>query len=105
MPPTPMQPCWRTTPHSRAGWEITKENYYHARHRGHRLRTAATVPRVARGAWRVARGAWRVARGAWRVARVLCDRMPSTALIDELLDERLAQRGGSLAGLVKQLVN
>jgi hypothetical protein len=42
---------------------------------------------------------------AWRVARVLCDRMPSTALIDELLDERLAQRGGSLAGLVKQLVN
>jgi hypothetical protein len=49
--------------------------------------------------------AWRVARGAWRVARVLCDRMPSTALIDELLDERLAQRGGSLAGLVKQLVN
>ena len=42
---------------------------------------------------------------AWRVARVLCDRMPSTALIDELLDERLAQRVGSLAGLVKQLVN
>jgi hypothetical protein len=42
---------------------------------------------------------------AWRVARVLCDRMPSTALIDELLGERLAQRGGSLAGLVKQLVN
>jgi hypothetical protein len=42
---------------------------------------------------------------AWRVARVLCDRMPSTALIDELLDERLAQRGGSLAGRVKQLVN
>lgn len=42
---------------------------------------------------------------AWRVARVLCDRMPITALIDELLDERLAQRGGSLAGLVKQLVN
>jgi hypothetical protein len=39
------------------------------------------------------------------VARVLCDRMPITALIDELLDERLAQRGGSLAGLVKQLVN
>ena len=52
---------------------------------------AATVPRVA--------------RGAWHVARVLCDRMPSTALIDELLDERLAQRVGSLAGLVKQLVN
>ena len=85
-----------SSPVSPAGWEITKENYYHARHRGHRLRT---------GGYCSARGAWRVARGAWRVARVLCDRMPSTALIDELLDERLAQRVGSLAGLVKQLVN
>jgi hypothetical protein len=27
---------------------------------------------------------------AWRVARVLSDRMPSTAHIDELLDERSA---------------
>jgi hypothetical protein len=27
---------------------------------------------------------------AWRVARELCDRMPSTALIDQLLDERAA---------------
>jgi len=27
---------------------------------------------------------------AWRVARVLSDRMPSTAHIDELLDERAA---------------
>jgi hypothetical protein len=27
---------------------------------------------------------------AWRVARALCDRMPSTALIDQLLDERAA---------------
>ena len=25
---------------------------------------------------------------AWRVARVLSDRIPSTALIDQLLDER-----------------
>ena len=25
---------------------------------------------------------------AWRVARVLCDRMPSTELIDQLLDGR-----------------
>jgi len=25
---------------------------------------------------------------AWRVARVLTDRIPSTALIDQLLDER-----------------
>ena len=29
---------------------------------------------------------------AWRVARVLCDRMPSTALVDDLLDERLFAR-------------
>jgi hypothetical protein len=27
---------------------------------------------------------------AWKVARVLCDPMPSTALIDQLLDERAA---------------
>ena len=27
---------------------------------------------------------------AWRVAREVCDRMPSTAHIDELLDERSA---------------
>jgi hypothetical protein len=25
---------------------------------------------------------------AWRVARVLCEKMPNTALIDQLLDER-----------------
>jgi hypothetical protein len=30
---------------------------------------------------------------AWRVARVLCESMPSTALIDQLLDERLACHG------------
>ena len=27
---------------------------------------------------------------AWRVARVVCERMPSTELIDRLLDERAA---------------
>ncbi|SPM37352.1 Mycobacterium rhizamassiliense ORFan [Mycobacterium rhizamassiliense] len=27
---------------------------------------------------------------AWRVARVVCERMPSTELIDQLLDERAA---------------
>jgi hypothetical protein len=30
---------------------------------------------------------WLLAR-AWRVARELCDRTPSTARIDQLLDER-----------------
>jgi hypothetical protein len=29
---------------------------------------------------------------AWRVARELCDRMPSTELIDQLLDERATAR-------------
>ena len=38
----------------------------------------------------------RLAR-AWRVARELCDRMPSTAHIDRLLDERAAALlGGAL---------
>jgi hypothetical protein len=41
----------------------------HARHRDHGRRTAASGARVA------------------RVARVLSDRMPSTALIDQLLDD------------------
>jgi hypothetical protein len=27
---------------------------------------------------------------AWRIARVVCERMPSTELIDRLLDERAA---------------
>ena len=31
---------------------------------------------------------------AWRVARVLCDRMPSTELIDQLLDERAKALAG-----------
>ena len=31
---------------------------------------------------------------AWRVARELCDRMPSTVHIDELLDERSAAATG-----------
>jgi hypothetical protein len=33
-------------------------------------------------------GELRLLARAWRVARELCDRMPSTILIDELLDER-----------------
>jgi hypothetical protein len=33
-------------------------------------------------------GELRLLSRAWRVARELCDRMPSTALIDQLLDER-----------------
>jgi hypothetical protein len=32
----------------------------------------------------------RLVVGAWRLARVLNDRIPSTARIDELLDERSA---------------
>jgi hypothetical protein len=35
-------------------------------------------------------GELRLLSRAWRVARELCDRMPSTAHIDELLDERSA---------------
>ena len=31
---------------------------------------------------------------AWRVARVLCDRTPSTELIDQLLDERAKALAG-----------
>ena len=33
-------------------------------------------------------GELRLVARAWRIARVLSDRMPSTALIDQLLDER-----------------
>ena len=33
-------------------------------------------------------GELRLLARAWRVAGELCDRMPSTALIDQLLDER-----------------
>ena len=35
-------------------------------------------------------GELRLLARAWRVARELCDRMPSTAHIDKLLDERAA---------------
>jgi hypothetical protein len=35
-------------------------------------------------------GELRLLARAWRVARELCDRMPSTAHIDMLLDERAA---------------
>jgi hypothetical protein len=43
---------------------------------------------------------------AWRVARELCDRMPSTAHIDELLDERSAATfSGSQPGKRSCLVN
>jgi hypothetical protein len=35
-------------------------------------------------------GELRLLARAWRVARELCDRMPSTAHIDRLLDERAA---------------
>jgi len=31
---------------------------------------------------------------SWRVARVLCDRTPSTELIDQLLDERAKALAG-----------
>jgi hypothetical protein len=31
---------------------------------------------------------------AWRVARVMCDPMPSTQLIDQLLEERAAAAAG-----------
>ena len=39
---------------------------------------------------------WLLAR-AWRVARELCDRMPSTAHIDKLLDERAAALSAALS--------
>jgi hypothetical protein len=35
-------------------------------------------------------GELRLLSRAWRIARELCDRMPSTAHIDKLLDERAA---------------
>ena len=35
-------------------------------------------------------GELRLLARAWRVARELCDRMPSTAHIDKLLDDRAA---------------
>jgi hypothetical protein len=86
MPPAPTPRCWRITHiHELAGKSLK------------RITTMRDIE--------VIDSELRLLFRAWRVARVLCDRMPITALIDELLDERLAQRGGSLAGLVKQLVN
>jgi len=35
---------------------------------------------------------------AWRVARVMCDPMPSTQLIDQLLEERAAAAAGTKRG-------
>ena len=35
---------------------------------------------------------------AWRVARVVCNPMPSTRLIDQLLEERAAAAAGTKQG-------
>jgi hypothetical protein len=35
---------------------------------------------------------------AWRVARVMCDPMPSSRLIDQLLEERAATAAGTKRG-------
>jgi hypothetical protein len=42
-------------------------------------------------------GELRLLARAWRVARELCDRMPSTAHIDRLLDERAAAFSAALS--------
>ena len=41
---------------------------------------------------------------AWRVAQVLCDPMPSTALIDELLEERAAASAPTVIFLTPELI-
>jgi hypothetical protein len=43
--------------------------------------------------------------GAWRVARVLCDTLPSTELIDQLLDERWAAQSLSVASVALSIAN